>query len=269
MRRTFLLIALAALAIACGGNSDAGEISTTGQGPASTESETTTTPVPDAEAPATTEAEATATEGEDFCGMVIRDQDEDLDISDPEALEEALRAELERLTGLVDEAPEEIREDFEAFLEASEASIELYAEYDFDIFSIPESEIAATQAQLEGPQGVLLGYCGSDVVAEEDEGADPDLPAVAEDVPEGLFEPPGAQEIVDVSGQGTRWSIPTTASFEEVRSYYQEVLGDEGTLSGSEGSREATFSDTMGVPPAYVLWVKEEGDVSRVTIQTP
>lgn len=126
----------------------------------------------------------------------------------------------------------------------------------------------------DGPSAVEAGTTTSQVTAPteapsadtteaQDTGADDD------EVPEGLFEPPGSQEVTDVSGNGTRWSIVTTAPFDEVRRFYQELLGDDGNLAGAEGSREAIFSDTMGVPPAYVLWVKEDGDSSRVTISTP
>lgn len=270
MRWLLATICAALAATACGAdtNQDADSAGAT----ATIEAGTTvaTTPPPPTEATAARESAGDV--DEEFCDLMLRSQDEDLDVSSPAELEEALLAELDRLSDLRATVPDEVRDDFDAFLEASETSVELYQEYQFDLLSIPQSEIEAVQARISGPQERILEYCGaSDLVAQQEgaEGDESASPSVDEEMPDGLFEPPGAQDLSDVTGEGVMRVIETDASFDQLLDYYSGLLGAEDSLTGSEGSRTATFSDTMGVPPAYVLWIEEEGDGARVRISTP
>lgn len=258
------LSVLALIAIVVASCSSGAEESGATSSPGSTQEtlETTTTePATD-----TTNASPTASDDE-FCDTLRRQEDEEIDVNNPEEVEATLRAAQERLSELVDDAPAEIRPAFVEFVEASERAMQVYAEYDFDLFAVPVSEIEAVQAASMEAQNQVVEFCGLDDLV--DEPADEGDASGEGDVPEELFAPPGLEES---STSGIMTMMSSSAPYEDVVDYYAELVGGEPrVLSDTPGEREVTMSgDSSGArPPSFILWVQEDGGRVIVTVSVP
>lgn len=197
---------------------------------------------------------------------MIREEGEDLDVSDPDALEETLRTEIDRLTGLIEQAPAEIRDDFEAFVANQEQAFKLLARYDFEIFSVPEEEMKALGAAQAESQARILEFCDVATSPPEDGPSDTEEPDGVEGFPAQLI-PPGTTEMADVPGQGEDGTviITTDAPYDEVTAYYEDLLGPPVTTTGDEGTREAQYEDPLIYPPRFVISLEEgDGEVTAI-----
>ncbi|MFP4072524.1 MAG: hypothetical protein ACLFVZ_00670 [Actinomycetota bacterium] len=262
MRLRLSVLALIAIVVAScsSGAEESGATSSPGSTQETLET-TTTEPATD-----TTNASPTASDDE-FCDTLRRQEDEEIDVNNPEEVEATLRAAQERLSELVDDAPAEIRPAFVEFVEASERAMQVYAEYDFDLFAVPVSEIEAVQAASMEAQNQVVEFCGMDDLV--DEPADEGDASGEGDVPEELFAPPGLEES---STSGIMTMMSSSAPYEDVVDYYAELVGGEPrVLSDTPGEREVTMSgDSSGAgPPSFILWVQEDGGRVIVTVSVP
>lgn len=232
-------------------------------------------PVTTAEMPETTTTEGSDTDDAsqtvsgdgDFCDALRQQEDEDIDVTNPEEVEATLRAAQETLSSLVDEAPAEIRPAFVEFVEASERAMDVYAEYDFDLFAIPVAEIEEVQAAGLEAQNQVVEFCGLDDPV--DEPTDEGEASSDDDVPEELFAPPGLEES---STSGIMTMMSSAALYEDVVDYYVELVGEEPrVLSDTPGEREVTMSGepSSAGPPSFILWVQEDGGRVIVTVSVP
>lgn len=265
--RLFVLLLLAVVAASCSSGADESEAASS---PDSTQPDASVT-TPETPETATTEgaetddANQTVSGADDFCDALRRQEDEEIDVTDPEAVEVTLREAQETLASMVDNAPTEIRPAFVEFVEASERAIELYAEYDFDLFAIPVSEIEAAQTAGLEAQNQVVEFCGLDDLEEP-----PDADASSgDDVPEALFSPPGLE---DSSTTGIMTTMSSGASFEDVVDHYVALVGKEPrVLSDTPGEREVTMSGASSStgPPSFILWVQEDEGQVIVTVSVP
>lgn len=267
--RLSVLVLIAVIAASCSSGADESGVasssdSTHPDAPVTTEAapETTTTEGAD-----TDDASQTGSGPDDFCDALRQQEDEEIDVTDPEQVEATLRDAQETLSSLVDEAPTEIRPAFVEFVEASARAMEVYAEYDFDLFAIPVSEIEAAQAAGLEAQNQVVEFCGLDDPV--DEPTDEGEASNDGDVPEELFAPPGLEE---TSTSGIMTMMSSGAPYEDVVDYYAELVGEEPrVLSETPGEREITMSgDSSGAgPPSFILWVQEDGGRVIVTVSVP
>lgn len=226
-------------------------------------SETTTTEA----AADTNDASQTVSGDDDFCDTLRQQQDEELDVTNPEEVEATLRAAQETLSSLVDDAPDEIRSAYVEFVEASERAMETYADYDFDLFAIPVSEMEAVQAEGLEAQNQVVEFCGLDDLV--DEPTDEGDTSVEDGAPEELFAPPGLDES---STSGIMTIMSSGAPFEDVVDHYAELADeDPRVLSDTPGEKEVTMSgDSSGAsPPSFIVWVQEDEGQVVVTVSVP
>lgn len=253
MRRhlTYLALALAA----CGG-CDAGE----SDGVATSEADPDTTTTTETTS-STTVPQATGDGG--FCEEIVRG-DEDLDITNPAQMEEILTAEFEHLTDLPAEVPGEIADEWSEFLELTDRLLSLYAEYDFDLFTIPEAELTEMQQMLEPSQTVILEYCGLTDFAQDEPESESETTdtTVPEAVPAGAYSPPG---MFESQTEGILTLIRSDAAFEEIVTHYEEVMGESGE---PEGEDYVGFSDS-GAPPDYIIGIEQQEDHVLITVAVP
>lgn len=264
MRRHLTYLALALALSACGGG-DAGE--SDGDSTSTTTSVATSEAAPDTTTPMAEDTETTAapqaTGSGEFCDEILRG-DEDMDITDSARMEEILTAEFEHLNDLPAEVPGEIAGEWSEFLELTDRLLTLYAEYGFDLLAIPEAELTEMQQLLEPSQSVILDYCGlTDFIEDEPDSesgtTDTTLP---EAVPEGAYSPPG---MFESHTEGILTLIRSDASFGEIVTYYEEVMGEAGQ---PEGEGYVGFSDS-GAPPDYIIGIEQEEDHVLVTVAVP
>lgn len=256
MRPTLLLCATALLVTSCGDvaivNGEDGATSTT---QAATPDTTTTTTRPQ------------ATGDGDFCDQIVRDG-QDLDVTDPAQMEEVLTAEFEHLSDLPADVPADISDEWDRFIELTERLISLYAEYDFDLSTIPEEDLQEMQQLLGPSQQAILEHCGLTDFVDGEASEDQTESSISEGVPEEFYEPPGMLDSVR-PGDGMMTIISSDAPFDEVLAHYEGIIGSGGNvLSETEGEREVNWSDS-GVPPAYVIWVQQNEGQVIVTISAP
>lgn len=204
---------------------------------------------------------------DDFCDALRQQEDEELDVTNPEEVEATLRAAQETLSSLVDDAPAEIRPAYVEFVEASERAMETYADYDFDLFAIPVSEMEAVQAAGLEAQIQVIEFCGLDDLV--DEHADEGDTSGEHGAPEALFAPPGLE---DSSTSGIMTIMSSGAPFEEVVDHYAELADQEPrVLSDTPGEREVTMSGDSSSPnpPSFIVWVQENDGRVIVTVSVP
>lgn len=266
--RLFVLLLLAVVAASCSNGADESEAASSTDSTTQTDAPVTTRETPETtttEGADTDDASQTVSGADDFCDALRQQEDEEIDVTDPEEVEATLREAQETLSSLVDDAPGEIRPAFVEFVEASERAMEVYAEYDFDLFAIPVSEIEAAQGAGLEAQNQVVEFCGLDDLAES---ADEEATS-EDDVPEALFSPPGLE---DSSTTGIMTTMSSGAPFEDVVDHYVALVGKEPrVLSDSPGEREVTMSgdSSSAGPPSFVLWVQEDGGRVIVTVSVP
>lgn len=265
MRRqlTILLSTLFLLA-GCGGESGeadetqsttAASVETTAAG----DSTTTTA------SPATTARQA-SNGGDDFCDSILREPEEELDITDPESIEAALTEAFEHLQNLPVDVPNEIADEWAEYLELTELSLELYDEYDYNLLAIPEEEITEIQGQLAPSQTAILDYCGlDDFIADEpeDDSDDPAAGSGSAVLPEEAYTPPG---VFDSSTEGILTLMRSEASFDDVVAYYEDLLDATGD---AQGDGYVGFSESSGVRPDYLIGIEQRDDHVLITISVP
>lgn len=261
--RLSVFVLLAVVAASCSSGAEESGVtsspdSTQPDAPVTTEEtpETTTTEGAD-----TDDASQMGSGAEDFCDALRPQEDEEIDVTDAEQVEATLRDAQETLSSLVDEAPAEIRPAFVEFVEASARAMEVYEEYDFDLFAIPVSEIEAAQSAGLEAQNQVIEFCGLDDQVDE--------PTDDGEVSEELFAPPGLEE---TSTSGIMTMMSSSAPYEDVVDYYAELVGEEPrVLSDTPGEREITMSgDSTGAgPPSFILWVQEDEGRVIVTVSVP
>ncbi len=250
MRKKLALTAVAfgLVVAACGGGSDAttttaGSPAATSEGGSSTDAATTTTAPPPVETSTTVSAVAPVGTNE-YCQRP--DGTDPFDDFNP--LGANLEEQVQDLLALIDQmeanAPGEIAADVAVMADAARLMAEIFAEYDYDLLSIPPDDprfLAFQAPELEEASRNIAAYCGidiDDVNAATDDGGivggigTSELP---EDFPEALV-PPGLEGL-DNAGAGGVF-ISSSATFDEAYAFYQELLGDPADQS--QGS--ATFS---------------------------
>lgn len=236
MRHRWLigLMALALVLAACGGGEETAATVDTTTTAASAEgsAEPTTTVAPTTAAVVEDEPEAASGANSDYC-LRAREEDslEPIDIFGSD-LESEIQRYREALEMMVDNAPAEIRDDVALVAEAGLALADLLEKYDYNLLAIPPEEAtkleALATAELEAASRRIAAYCGVDFdetagdIGSGVSGSD----SLPEDFPVGLI-PPGAQGGgQDLGPAGFMFLVD--GSFDEIVSYYQELLG--GTL---------------------------------------
>jgi len=264
MRRHLTILLSMLLVAGCGsaGSEGDGSSSTT---PAPVETTVADDSTTSTASPTTTAPQASAGGG-DFCDAILREPDEDLDITDPESVETTLTEAFEHLQNLPVDVPDEITDEWAEYLELTEMSMELYEEYEYEFLAIPEEEIDEIQGQLAPSQSAILDYCGiDDFVADEpeDDGEDPDSSSDAGVLPEEAYAPPG---VFDSATEGILTLMRSEASFDEVVAFYEDLLDTTGEDQG-EGS--VGFSKSSGVRPDYLIGIEQRADHVLITISVP
>ena len=212
---------------------------------------------------------------DDFCSP--QDVDavfEDLDFSglDPEALEEQFNRLDEALDHLEDRAPNEIEDDVKTVAEGMRGLIELLEENDYNFFALATAAeddprfLALDDPKFQEASDRIAEYCGfdNDVPASSGGGSVPgggggafsvDLP---EDFPEDLVPPDSTIGFAGNVGFGDTVEFTSTATAEEVKSYYEGVLGDptfadSESILWSSATRNVTISGTDGAVTVIVI----------------
>jgi hypothetical protein len=209
--------------------------------------ESTTTAAPTTTTTAAVEDEPTPASGEntDYC---IRAREENsLEPIDPfsDDLEAEMQRYREALGMMVDNAPAEIRDDVELLAEVGFAMADLLEEYDYNLFAIPPEEAARLEAldtpELEAASRRLAEYCGvelDETAGEVGSGAGR-AGSLPDEFPEALV-PPGARDgVQDLGPAGILFLVE--GSFDEIVTYYQELLGGTSVVQEDATIVQGTF----------------------------
>lgn len=211
-------------------------------------------------------AQASASDSE-FCRLISEDQEvsEQLDYSDPAQLEEGFTESVERLEEAARMAPDDIQDDMELILERFRDFRTALEDADWDLFAVSDTDSRITameQADVIEALNRVSDECGlAETVDGSADDGDDDAAASGE-IPDVLL-PPQAGEVLT---ETPLFTIATSATYDELVSYYTDVFGS----MTSESEEQATFLGQIeGVQTA--LWVIRDPDRGViVTIsQTP
>jgi len=173
-----------------------------------------------------------------------------------------LEADVDELNKLLDrwadDAPSEIRGDVRVIVDALHGFFEILEENDFDFIAIATSAsndprfLALDSDQFQAATDRLSEYCGYDIDPPQAPGPDlsgrPGAPGglpdgeLPDDFPEALIPPNSEIEFAGLVGPGIGAQLTSTATFDEVIAFYEDVLGD-ATVTSDESTIWSIFED--------------------------
>lgn len=251
-RFTWLLTALiVGLLIACGGSDDdSSESDATSSGDSGSTSSS-----------ATDDSNSSSSGSKDnFCTPEYTDAVfEGFDpLSDLDNLEAEVGEMNKLLDRWADDAPSEIRADVRVIVDAMHGFFEILAENEYDFMAIATSAstdprfLALDSDAFQTATDRLSEYCGYDIDPPQASGPElsgsPGAPGglpegeLPEDFPEALIPPASEIEFAGLVGPGIGAQFTSTASFDEVIAFYEEVLGD-ATVTSDESTIWSIFED--------------------------
>lgn len=257
-----LYAAVLLVAAGCGDGADgAGDSSTTSPDVVTTSPAETTTTTTDN----TTTADLSDSgegQGTELCEWIETsfEENEEVDVFDPEEFEASTRQTLEDFEAFESAIPPQIEDEFALLLQTNQAYVDLLEDYDWMLLSIPEDEprmLTMSSDEAVAASQAILDFCGVDLGFETDPGEE-----------SGEFDdllPPGAGQVLSSDPILT---VESSASYEDLVSHYEELLGQAPVNESEEGGlRSGTFIAQFE-GDQVVIFVEETADGILVAISS-
>ena len=182
-----------------------------------------------------------------------------MDFTTPGDLEAQLGGVSSALDAWVDNAPSDIRDDASVAAETMRGLIELLEEYDYGLLATMASAagdprfVALESSAFTEATNRISEYCGIEVEAPTVGGGAGDTPfnptfgegELPEDFPDELVPPASEVGLTAVAGLGATIEFQSTGTLEEIKDFYNDVLG-QPSFSDGESTVWLEFSASGG-----------------------